>query len=60
MKKIGILGTGVVARDLAAGFRKNGHEVMIGTRDPSKQVEWLKNGADGTGLGTFSEAAAFG
>ena len=31
--KIGILGTGVVGRTLAAGFAGLGHEVMMGTRD---------------------------
>jgi len=32
--KIGILGTGEVGRSLAAGFKKHGHEVKLGHRDP--------------------------
>lgn len=30
--KIGVLGSGAVAKALAAGFRKYGHDVMPGTR----------------------------
>lgn len=33
--KIGILGTGDVGKELAAGYMAAGHEVMIGTRDPA-------------------------
>jgi 3-hydroxyisobutyrate dehydrogenase-like beta-hydroxyacid dehydrogenase len=33
--RIGILGTGVVARVLADGFLKHGHDVTLGTRDPA-------------------------
>lgn len=34
--KIGILGTGQVGQSLAAGFRKHGHEVKLGHRDPKQ------------------------
>jgi len=34
--KIGILGTGEVGRSLAAGFKKHGHEVKLGHRDPKE------------------------
>lgn len=34
--KIGILGTGQVGQSLAAGFRKYGHEVKLGHRDPKQ------------------------
>ena len=30
---VGILGSGDVAKALAAGFLKHGHDVMLGTRD---------------------------
>ena len=55
---VGILGSGIVAQTLGAGFRKHGHKVTIGTRDPSKLAEW----AAGTGatVGSFADAAAFG
>jgi hypothetical protein len=38
--KIGILGSGVVAQTLAAGFIKYGHEVTLGTRDRAKLEKW--------------------
>jgi 8-hydroxy-5-deazaflavin:NADPH oxidoreductase len=60
MKKIGIIGSGVVGQTLADGFIKFGYEVMIGTRTLSKLDEWkAKTGKKGH-VGTFEEAAAFG
>jgi predicted dinucleotide-binding enzyme len=41
--RIGIVGTGVVGRTLADGFRAVGHEVTVGTRDPEQtrsRTEW--------------------
>ena len=40
--KIGILGSGVVAQTLGAGFLKHGHEVAIGTRDRAKLADWAQ------------------
>jgi len=58
MIKIGILGSGVVAKTLAAGFIKYGYEVMLGSRDVSKLADWqLETGA---WVGTFEETADFG
>jgi hypothetical protein len=37
-----------------------GHEVMIGTRDPSKSSDKLKSKNEAVLIGTFAEAAAFG
>ena len=34
--KIGILGSGDIAKTLAGGFLKHGHEAMLGTRTPDK------------------------
>ncbi len=59
MSKIGILGSGVVAKDLAKGFLKYGSEVKIGTRDQSKLEEWRNKEAAGATLGSFSEVASF-
>jgi predicted dinucleotide-binding enzyme len=56
--KIGILGSGVVARVLGSGFLKYGYEVMLGTRDLSKLTDW--QALNNAKLGNFSEAAAFG
>jgi predicted dinucleotide-binding enzyme len=36
------------------------HEVMIGTRDPSKSTDKLKSLQETVQVGTFAEAAAFG
>src|SRR4029077_7183849 len=38
--KVGVLGSGDVAKVLAGGFLKHGHNVMIGSRTPSKLAEW--------------------
>jgi hypothetical protein len=40
MKKIGILGSGTVAKTLGSGFLKHGYEVMLGTRNADKLEEW--------------------
>ncbi len=50
--KVGILGSGDVAKALAKGFVDRGHSVMLGTRDPSKVTEFP--------AGSFPEAARFG
>src|SRR5262245_22836277 len=57
--KVGILGSGDVAKALAAGFLKYGHDVVLGTRDPAKLSDWLaqQRGAKAAG---FSETAKFG
>jgi predicted dinucleotide-binding enzyme len=52
--KIGVIGSGVVGKTLAAGFAKHGYEVMIGSRDGDKLADW--NGKKGS----FADAAAFG
>ncbi len=60
MKKIGIIGSGVVAKTLGEGFLKHGYQVMLGTRNANKLAEWLNTEGGGANAGTFSEAAAFG
>jgi 8-hydroxy-5-deazaflavin:NADPH oxidoreductase len=57
--KIGVLGSGDVARTLAEGFLKHGHAVVMGTRSPGKLEEW-KSRNPGSEIGTFSGAASFG
>ncbi len=59
MKKIGIIGSGAVAKILATGFIKHGYSVMLGTRDTTKLVEWSQKNPTGK-VGSFSDAAAFG
>ncbi|HWR32387.1 MAG TPA: NAD(P)-binding domain-containing protein [Chitinophagaceae bacterium] len=59
--KVGIIGSGVVGQVLASGFLNEGHEVMLGTRNISKQevLKW-KNDNPGGLLGSFQETAQFG
>ncbi|MGD0627856.1 MAG: NAD(P)-binding domain-containing protein [Terracidiphilus sp.] len=57
--KVGILGSGDVARTLGSGFLKHGHEVKLGSRTPDKLADWAAKNPAGI-TGTFAEAAAFG
>ena len=59
--KTGIIGSGIVGRVLASAFLKEGHEVMLGTRDTGKDdvVKWKEANPGGL-IGTFEEAASFG
>ena len=57
--KVGILGSGEVAKTLGAGFLKHGHEVMLGTRDSGKLAEWMAQNPRGK-VGSFGDASAFG
>ena len=57
--KIGILGSGDVAKSLGSGFLKHGHGVMMGTRSPGKLKDWAAKNSKGR-VGTFDEAARFG
>jgi 8-hydroxy-5-deazaflavin:NADPH oxidoreductase len=57
--KIGILGSGDVARALAIGFLKYRHEVLLGTRSPEKLADFAKKNP-GARVGTVADAAKFG
>ncbi len=56
---VGILGSGVVAQTLGAGFLQHGHAVMLGTRDAAKLAEWQSKHARAK-IGSFADAAKFG
>lgn len=60
MKKIGVSGSAMVGKTLAAGFVKHGHEVMIGSREPEKLAEWQGKEGKGVQAGSVEETAAFG
>ena len=60
MKKIGIIGSGIVAKTLGDGFIKHGHEVMLGSRTASKIQPWKEHAGDKAQIGTPAEAAKFG
>jgi predicted dinucleotide-binding enzyme len=57
--KVGILGSGDVAKSLAGGFAKYGHEVIMGSRAPAKLADWAKAHAKAR-VGSFADAAKFG
>jgi predicted dinucleotide-binding enzyme len=57
--KVGVIGSGVVAQTLGAGFLKHGHEVALGTRDPAKLKDWSAK-RKGAAVKSFAAAAAFG
>src|SRR3954453_1361942 len=45
--RIAVIGTGSAGRALADGFRRIGHDVVVGTRDPeetAKREEWADSG----------------
>ena len=52
-------GLGHVAKALAGGFLRHGHEVMLGTRAPSKLAEWATKNPKAS-ISTFAKAAGFG
>ena len=59
--KVGIIGSGIVGRVLATGFLKEGHSVMLGTRNINKPevLKWKQQNEYGL-LGSFQETAQFG
>jgi predicted dinucleotide-binding enzyme len=58
--KVGILGSSDVAKSLARGFLNEGHEVMLGSREPGKLTSWVQESGNGASGGTFPETAKFG
>ena len=58
--KVGIIGSGGVARALGLGFIQYGHDVKMGTRDPAKMKQWLATAGSRAAAGGLSDAAAFG
>ena len=57
--KIGVLGSGDVAKSLATGFLSHGHEVVVGSRTAAKLDDWKRKNSGGR-TGSFAGAAAFG
>jgi len=56
--KVGVLGSGDVAKVLATGFLKHGHDVMMGTRSAAKLTDWETKNPTGR-VGSFDAAAKF-
>lgn len=59
MKKIGVIGSGIVGQVLANGFVKHGYNVMIGTNDAEKH-ETLRSKVSGAAIGNFEQTAKHG
>ena len=59
--KIGILGSGEVGQTLASAFLNEGHNVMLGTRNVSKEqvVSWKNKNVKGQ-VGSFGDTGKFG
>ncbi len=59
--KVGIIGSGIVGRVLATAFLIEGNEVMLGSRNVSKDevVKWKNENSSGK-TGNFSDTAIFG
>jgi predicted dinucleotide-binding enzyme len=57
--KVGILGSGDVAKALTSGFVKHGHQVILGTRDTGKLKDFVAQ-HKGAQASSFAEAAKFG
>ena len=56
--KIGIIGSGDVAKALGIGFLQHGHDVAMGTRDPARLADWA-TGNPKARIGSFADAAKF-
>jgi 8-hydroxy-5-deazaflavin:NADPH oxidoreductase len=60
LTKVGILGSGQVAKVLAEGFLKHGYDVLIGSREPEKLKSFSEKNQSRIKTGTFEDAADFG
>lgn len=62
MKKIGVLGTGMVGNVIGAKLVQLGYEVKMGSRtaDNEKALAWVAANGGRASAGTFADAAAFG
>ena len=60
MKKVGILGSGIVGQTLGSGFIKHGYTAIIGSRETEKLDEWKERNGANASVGTPEEAAKAG
>jgi predicted dinucleotide-binding enzyme len=58
MPTFGVLGSGEVGQVLAAGLKRHGYDVRIGSRTPAKLADFSRE--TGIPAGTFAEVAAWG
>ena len=57
MKKVAVIGSGVVGQVLADGFLKNGYSVVRASREPEKLEEWRKGAGPHASTAGLAEAA---
>jgi len=57
--KVGILGSGAVAKSLATGFLTHGDDVKLGTRHQDRLKKWLSQHPTAR-VGSVDETARFG
>ena len=60
MKKVAVVGSGVVGETLANGFLEHNYEVMRASRNPAKLNEWKEKATPRASTGTFADAAKWG
>ena len=62
MKKIGVLGTGMVGNTIASKLVQLGYEVMMDSRTANneKAQTWKAANGEKASAGTFEDAAKFG
>jgi 8-hydroxy-5-deazaflavin:NADPH oxidoreductase len=62
LSRIGVLGTGMVGREVASKLVDLGHEVTMGSRQAGneKAVAWASGAGERASEGSFADAAAFG
>jgi len=62
MKKIGVLGTGMVGNAIGSKLIQLGYDVKMGSRTPNneKASEWVRKNGSKASQGTFEDAAEFG
>ena len=58
--QIGVIGSGVVGKTLAAGFLKAGHPVLLGSRDRDKLATLKSELGHALQTGNVNDAVAFG
>lgn len=60
MKRVAVLGSGVVGQVLADGFLEHGYQVMRGSRQADRLAAWQAKAGSRASVGVFAEAARFG
>lgn len=57
MKKIAILGSGIVGQTLALGFQTHGYPVVMGTQNPDKKIDWKETPSSPVRIMSYADAA---